>query len=570
MLDLFNQVIILPGVEITLNPGIHILVIFDDGDIQEMKNLLSKLGYHLDSCGHDSKIIIDTDVLKFLQMEEIKDKIVIAPHVDQDSGIYQLKKGIYRSRIFQSDKIVALMCNNINQIENIRQLLDQPDYRRTSPIAFINVSDAHKQADIGSKSSYFILPDLNYAEVRSAFSSPEQSIRNTRNPDTDAMIREVISTNKTSVLMELDEMCSYICASLNSGYWNIVIGVDSHHRIKGVDFNSDKIDVEIRKAITFLTSDDLSHSIKHFSEELGNGRFVHVYTLRNKTRSMWYITETGSTYFFRDSGELYSPSAMEVESRLRRVIADEYMSFEENYNKELSIIKTRISLLNSPFRKHLIYSNICKKRAFIKDYVNIRELNPEKQIDLDDYSIGTGNPSGNTVCAASTRPRQPDHYLRFSAIMVDSILTKDVEIHSGESIIITIPGASYYINQESFFIKTDAPLLIITPKDPGISLKPIMAWLKSKIGIWSTLWKSNDPSCYFPILFENAIIPAILFETMNSQELLILFLIANASLSRILAKLSTHLKMNLNRSLLVLMKKLRLNWRKWILCLQIR
>ena len=66
-LSLFENIFIIPGVEITLNPGIHMLVLSTPENLHILSELLDSIGYTIDKRGSDSDIEINIDVKNFLQ-----------------------------------------------------------------------------------------------------------------------------------------------------------------------------------------------------------------------------------------------------------------------------------------------------------------------------------------------------------------------------------------------------------------------------------------------------------------------------------------------------------------------
>ena len=116
---LFESVTILLGVEITLNPGIHIIVLSDDKFKDDINLLLDEMGYTSDNRGSDTDIVPEKDIKEFLSNPKLSGKIVLAPHVDSDKGIWKVLDGNYRATIFKSNIISAITCNNSKQLEAI-------------------------------------------------------------------------------------------------------------------------------------------------------------------------------------------------------------------------------------------------------------------------------------------------------------------------------------------------------------------------------------------------------------------------------------------------------------------
>lgn len=75
-LALFDDIYIIPGVEITLNPGVHILVLSSHEEIEELSNLLDYVGYTEEKRGADSDVAINMDIKNFLTYEKLKNLLL--------------------------------------------------------------------------------------------------------------------------------------------------------------------------------------------------------------------------------------------------------------------------------------------------------------------------------------------------------------------------------------------------------------------------------------------------------------------------------------------------------------
>ena len=171
------------GVEITLNPGVHIIVLSSEDSKEDINCLLDEIGYLSDKRGCDADIVPKMDIMQFLSSERLSGKIIIAPHVDSDKGIWNVLEGNYRATIFKSKIITAITCNSSSQSEKIRQLTrDEDAYKREIPFIYINASDAHTQNAIGSKYSYFKLTEFTFDDLKKIFDSPEDSISDNEEP----------------------------------------------------------------------------------------------------------------------------------------------------------------------------------------------------------------------------------------------------------------------------------------------------------------------------------------------------------------------------------------------------
>lgn len=227
----FDNILILPGVEITLNPGIHILVIGDIGNVILLSELLDEIGYTADRRGVDNDNVIDIDIVQFLKNEKLSKLIVSAPHIDSKNGIYNELSGHYRSAVMKSGVITSFSVNSDVQKENIIRLFTtDPEYKRENLPAFINCSDAHEASMVGNKYSFVELEEKTYSALANLLEKSTNKITDT---DDNRIIQtiELIEENENILLIgkvneEKDEIAKILCAALNEDKTALVYGVD--------------------------------------------------------------------------------------------------------------------------------------------------------------------------------------------------------------------------------------------------------------------------------------------------------------------------------------------------------
>jgi hypothetical protein len=143
---LFEDVCILPGVEFEATPGIHLLFVFDPAsDLSCVEQLLIKAGYTAEIQGREvPDILSDMDVIKSLNEAANLGAIIIAAHADSNKGIYNdLKPGNYRAQVFKSSFLTAISYKNSHSRMKMETWLQNEEYKRREPIAFIQSSDYH-------------------------------------------------------------------------------------------------------------------------------------------------------------------------------------------------------------------------------------------------------------------------------------------------------------------------------------------------------------------------------------------------------------------------------------------
>jgi hypothetical protein len=179
---LFNSVHILMGVEIKPYPGIHLLVIFHEEVQPDAVDSFLKdaLGQEYEEKKGNPDQIIGWRIDQTL--DELRNRFgnrafAIAPHVDSTGGLYEGLKELKQPRIsaFKHPVLRAVSFNNVETRERIKQLLGTPDYKRGTPLSFIQSSDFHGQPGY---SIGFLHSKLFFDEKRLKYNSLFEALGN--------------------------------------------------------------------------------------------------------------------------------------------------------------------------------------------------------------------------------------------------------------------------------------------------------------------------------------------------------------------------------------------------------
>lgn len=163
-----TPLVVLPGFELTVNPGVHLLAIFDqDKNIDDLRYLLVSLGISRDRFGYADEqtetAITDHKNNIYAIVKKIIDSngIVIPAHVENDSGIIgRMKGGVAVEAFLKNSGCRILEVTGERPPKVVAKLL-QEDPRR---FALLHNSDAHRLDKIGSRSTWLKLdpmPDRN-------------------------------------------------------------------------------------------------------------------------------------------------------------------------------------------------------------------------------------------------------------------------------------------------------------------------------------------------------------------------------------------------------------------------
>jgi hypothetical protein len=520
-IELFEKIEILPGVEITLNPGIHIIVIANPKNVIELSRLLEEVGYLPNMRGKDSEFLPQMDVAAFLNNSLLIDKLVIAPHVDSDKGIYNNLNGRYRAEIFKSNKIKAITCNAPNQLQKIQSLLfNEPTYKRDIPLAYINASDAHNLDLIGSKVSYINLDIISFEEILHAFEKPDEFISDISEPNIILLIKNIVDNEKVVFLEEVNkdkEICitQALCACLNCNIPYLILGVNSEKlTLSGIKMNQDDVDSLIDSAIKKLCSWCNRIIYSSTVEILGNGRSIAIINFPQFFPALWYFKESEDVYIFED--EVKKAKVYDIEKLVQNNTL-EGIKKHENANLSIDKVITSLEVLRNPVEKYIMTQSIEKSSMLflalfslekVKISVNSAFLGEQK---LEDNA---GEANGNLFYVYPMENRYNDRILRYTCPSLkrkEELEIGDLKDYSGFKIIVLDKGGVYLAKGEKWnVVPFKEDLLLLSIRDnfaDKISEYSILGWLKSSLFIWYINRKCNSTNLYEPRVINNLYIP---------------------------------------------------------------
>ena len=523
ILKLYENIVILPGVEITLNPKVHMIVITSDDKVNDIEQLLFEVGYTPDKQGVDSGISINVDIKTFLGNKILSDKVVIAPHVDSDSGIYNelAKSGTYRADIMKSPIIDAMTCNNIEQLKRIKNLLsNEPLYVREAPIAFINSSDAHSTDLIGSRVSYIKMEQRNIECLKKACKNPAECIFDISDNGIKTIINRMIKDDKTYVVNDLvrdDDLflAKCLCACLNEGIRTIIFGVSpDNEEIAGIKVSYEDMKSSLLAAIKMLNSKTSPFSPRLGYESLGNGRNVYFIFLDTPKYNFWYFEETQETYTLIEG--VQKAKLYDIERLIYRNALSKLKNMEERNNKRVNSMVTNMNSLANMAGKLDIIQRIESRGTYLVNNVEIEVIESYKGNDdmiNDIFDSNIGDLMGDTYYIFNSSVRLENAILRYSCPITNTDLSSINYISKQKdgSILISHDGGSYLVDSNEWSIIGNKNSYLCVKLNLEIensfSIYSLIGWIKSSIFIWYTLRKFDTANIFLPDVFRNIIIP---------------------------------------------------------------
>jgi hypothetical protein len=156
---------VLPGFELTVRPGIHVLVIFDkDQRVEELRDLLIKLGIKRNKFGDPSEMTEETiedksGAFRLVRMLQDAGGLVIPAHVDANSGVV----GRLGGGKAVEDFLVQGKCGLLEVIKQIPPVVSSMLKENCRCFGILRNSDAHRLDYIGKNSMWLKMdaPSLN-------------------------------------------------------------------------------------------------------------------------------------------------------------------------------------------------------------------------------------------------------------------------------------------------------------------------------------------------------------------------------------------------------------------------
>lgn len=173
-----NDILVFPGFEIATAEKIHIVCLFDPStSISELNRILGSIGM--------PKYVTGTEVSN-LSCLDIAYKVIenngfwYAAHITSDNGILKLG-GLHN--VWKNDLLIAAQIpNNRSNIDpkykNIVNNTD-PNYKRSSDIAFLNAKDICKPEDlkIDESCTYLKMSELSFEAFKQSFTDPTSRVK---------------------------------------------------------------------------------------------------------------------------------------------------------------------------------------------------------------------------------------------------------------------------------------------------------------------------------------------------------------------------------------------------------
>jgi len=226
-----SRLIILPGVEISCYPGIHIILIFSENIIGKVETFLCdtlglKSAYKIGDPAMET-LCNPLQIIEKAESEFGDNFLCLLPHAVSSKGVWNELEGIPRAQILIHSKVMAAQISNSDSISRIKNVFKQKEYSRSTPFSFVQASDYHGAAtsEPGQPHSRIkCLAPFSFSKLKAAFFLPDE-IENSYKFVKKEL--EEFCENKIQIpfqiqnTLDLDEdrkkeLAALVCASINT------------------------------------------------------------------------------------------------------------------------------------------------------------------------------------------------------------------------------------------------------------------------------------------------------------------------------------------------------------------
>lgn len=530
---LFDDILILPGIEFEVRNGIHLLIIFNNNTrIEDIEEFLFNGGIRPQNFGEEEPSTQSLwDIFALYEQSEKYDCIVIDAHTDSDKGILNtIPKGSTRAKCFRSPQLAAVCYKNEEQKEKLLSTLQTAkEYKRNIPLSFVKFSDAHIADSVGSEVTWVNVDNITFESLKNAFTNPSEMV-STVEPSTAKILDNLIKLDNSFGIPIIDDKAEkyverLICALNNSDGGYILFGLTQTKNRVGIPLQDIR---QIHNEPSPLTT-RLTHCFSNISGvsppkitlyELQKNRII-LSIFITKGKSLSNIKGDGSIYAIRE-GSVKVLTAAETELLIEEKVVK---NVETKIIRYLTAVENDCNLI-----KHL-FSSLPIIRAFENNSVRAR-FSPiiSEPISLDSESIQklgrmfvNGTSKGNLYFFREAQvPRLKNTYLRYS-LPVFMLYNVGLKSQKKETIYIVPGGGVYYSRNDCPFFSERYPMIIKIQKlhdNTSYNMKFITCYLKSSFFLWYLKCNYDDIDFFPARIFNTLLLPKINIKRPDHNNLL--------------------------------------------------
>ena len=164
-----KNITVIPGVELHVSPGIHLLAVLPEGGSAGVSDLLSRLGLSIDKHG-DTEELISQPVYEIAKIVRERGGLLIGAHCNSTKGVVQELKG--QSRLEWLRTLDALEINSGSEGDKVSNTMDYVINSLKVSIPFTFGSDSHDCAS-ATTGMWVKMADPSFTSLRQLVFEPE-------------------------------------------------------------------------------------------------------------------------------------------------------------------------------------------------------------------------------------------------------------------------------------------------------------------------------------------------------------------------------------------------------------
>lgn len=531
-LKIFDNLLILPGIEFEVSNGIHLLIIFNDTvPVEQITKFLIDGGYTQDNFGREvTPNISRWDIFTLFEESKKYDCIIIDAHTDSDKGILNtIRQGTPRANCFRSPQLSAVCYNSEEQKAKLEHILKtSKEYYRTTPLSFVKFSDAHVADKVGSPSTWVKLKEVSFESLKTAFLNPSELV-STEEPSIikilDDLIKAPDSFGIPDFSTESQELfMKYICALSNSKGGYILFGITPNRVKVGIPVKDSSNPESFRELINKIV--DCFRGI-----EPSPRSSLNIYPLQdNKAILSIHIAKSSTLLNLKEDGLVYSIKGNSISvlsaSDIEYLIEDKVLKeIESKINRRLHSVENDCHLIKNLFSSLPIIrffdknSREARLKPSIEKPIN---LNPNAIIKLKKITYNGTSRGTLSYLRESQPPRLQSTYLRYT-LPLFTVLNINRSSIPRETIYIVPGGGIYYSNRDyPFFSESYGQIIKLYRKsiDSKYSMKFATCFLKSSFLLWYLKNKYDDIDIFAPNIFHGLRFPVLNIKDPQTLEII--------------------------------------------------
>ncbi len=530
-IQIFDNILILPGIEFEVSNGIHLLIIFNDSVlIEQITKFLIDGGYSTENFGAETTSNLSKwDIFTLFEESKKYDCVVIDAHTDSNKGILNtIGQGTPRANCFRSPRLSAVCYKSEEQKEKLQHIINtSKDYYRTIPLAFLKFSDSHVSDRVGLPSTWVKLEKISFDSLKTALSNPSELV-STEEPSIIKILDDLIKSPNSFGIPDISTesqklIKKYICALSNSEGGYILLGVKPNKAKVGISVK----DSSKRESITELI-DPMFDCFQ--GVEPSPRPAINVYPLQdNKLIFSIHIAKSSTLVNLKEDGLVYS-----IKNNSPSVLSAGEIEYlvEDKVLKEIGA-KINIRMQSVENDCHLIknlFSSLPIIRSFDKNSKEARlqpSLVKSISLNLDDINklnkISYSTSRGTLFyLTESQSPRLPNTYLRYT-LPLFTIRNINHRSTPKETIYVVPGGGVYYSNKDYPFFSERYSQIIKLHKqsiDSAYGIKFTTCFLKSSFLLWYMKNKHDDIDLFAPNIFNNLRFPVLNTKNPRTVEII--------------------------------------------------